>query len=108
MRKISLLTSGFCIKKHGDIDSIVPVLVYSRGMTVQQAIADTTKELQLNVDRFDQIASDLLAEVKSTSPDQTDDVASYILGCRYNQMANLLWRYVQHSCSSSFRANVFR
>ena len=63
-------------------------------MTVQQAIADTTKELQLNIDRFDQSATDLLAEVKSTSPDLTDEVASYITGCRYNMMANLLWRYV--------------
>ncbi|KAL2007416.1 hypothetical protein VTN00DRAFT_8854 [Thermoascus crustaceus] len=26
--------------KHGDIDSIVPILVYSTGMTVQEAIED--------------------------------------------------------------------
>ena len=92
--KTFLLTSGFCVKKHGDVDSIVPVLVHARGMTVQQAIADSTKELKLNIDRFDRIATDLLAEVKSTSPDLTDEIASYIKGCRYNQMANLLWRYV--------------
>ena len=92
--KSSLLTSGFYIKKHGDIDSIIPVLVYGRGMTVQQAIADTAKEIQLNIGRFDQTATDLLAEVKFSSPDLTDDIASYIKGCRYNQTANFLWRYV--------------
>lgn len=80
---------------------MVPVLVYNRGMTVQQAIVDTTKELQLNIDRFDQIATDLLAEVKSTSPDLRDEVASYITGCRYNLTGYLLWRYIWHSCSSS-------
>ena len=83
------------IKKHGDVDSIVPVLVYTRGMTVQQAIADTTTELSLNIARFDRIATDLLAQVKSTSPDLTDEIVSYVQGCRYNQMANLLWRYVR-------------
>ena len=98
------LTSGLWVKKHGDVDSIVPVLVYARGISVQQAIADTTKELKLNIDRFDRTATDLLADVKSTSPDLTDEIASYIKGCRYNQMANLLWRYVYDCYLRFFRA----
>ena len=67
-------------------------------MTVQQAIEDTTKELQRNIDRFDQTAKDLLDVVKSELPELMEQVASYVKGCRYNQMANLLWRYARHPC----------
>ena len=93
-------------QKHGDIDSLIPVLVHTRGMTVQQAIDDTTKELQLSVDRFDRTAKILLDEVESTSPELADKVASFIKGCRYNLTANLLWRYVEYFRSCFVRRSV--
>ena len=103
--------------KHGDIDSIIPVLVFNRGMTVQEGIAvshgsgsgwlevsfskihqDTCKELQKNIDRFDLTANELLEIVKQKQPELVEDVESYMTGCRYNQTANLLWRYVTKVC----------
>ncbi|KOC13990.1 cyclase [Aspergillus flavus AF70] len=77
--------------KHGDIDSMVPVLVSARGLTVRQAVKETEAEINRNIERFDQIADALLEEIKLTHPEKVDEVASYIVGCRYNQMANFLW-----------------
>ena len=61
-------------------------------MTVQQAIEDTTIELQKNIDRFDATAASLLSDVKKALPQLAAEVEDYIKGCRYNQTANLLWR----------------
>ncbi|KAK5629884.1 hypothetical protein RRF57_005599 [Xylaria bambusicola] len=80
--------------KHGDIDSIVPVLVYNKGFSVQEAIEDTCHELQKNIDRHDESARDLLAIVKEKQPEVLADVEYYIEGCRHNQTANLLWSLV--------------
>ncbi|KAH7001738.1 hypothetical protein B0J12DRAFT_587683, partial [Macrophomina phaseolina] len=79
--------------RHGDIDSIVPVLVYTRSMTVQQAIDDTCRELKINIERFDKVAAELLAEVRAAESAEkwADEVDRFIVGCRYNQMANFVW-----------------
>ncbi|KAJ5181652.1 hypothetical protein N7449_011799 [Penicillium cf. viridicatum] len=77
--------------KHGDIDSMVPVLVSARGLTVREAVKETEAEINRNIERFDQIADALLEEIKVTYPEKVDEVSSYITGCRYNQMANFLW-----------------
>ncbi|KAI1158631.1 terpenoid synthase [Nemania serpens] len=79
---------------HGDLDSIVPVLVYNRGFSVEEAIADTCKELQNNINRFDETAKDLLEIVRVKQPELVGDVHFYIVGCRHNQTANLLWSLV--------------
>ncbi|KAG9679110.1 hypothetical protein KCU99_g8645, partial [Aureobasidium melanogenum] len=78
--------------KHGDIDNIVPVLVFDRNMTVQEAIADTCTQLQKNTDRFDSWSDELCAVVKVDQPGVLEDVKSFITGCKHNQMANLMWR----------------
>ncbi|KAH0380468.1 hypothetical protein KCU92_g7565, partial [Aureobasidium melanogenum] len=70
--------------KHGDIDNIVPVLVFNRNMTVQEAIAK-------NTDRFDRWSDEFCAFVKVDQPDILEDVKSFITGCKHNQMANLMW-----------------
>ncbi|KAL7950694.1 isoprenoid synthase domain-containing protein [Trichoderma barbatum] len=77
--------------KTGDIDSMIPVLIHNRNMTVQEAIADTCVELKKNIDRFDAAAEDLLAIVAKRDSDCVGEVDSYIVGCRHNMMANLLW-----------------
>ncbi|KAH0165971.1 hypothetical protein KCU67_g4510, partial [Aureobasidium melanogenum] len=77
--------------KHGDIDSIVPVLVFNRNMTVQEAISDTCAQLQKNIDRFDRWSDELCAVVKAYQPDVLEDVKSFVTGCKHNQMANLMW-----------------
>lgn len=73
---------------------MVPVLVSARGLTVREAVKETEDEIKRNIDRFDQVADALLEEIKLTHPDKVDELASFIVGCRYNQMANFLWRYV--------------
>ncbi|GAP85091.2 putative terpene synthase metal binding domain protein [Rosellinia necatrix] len=80
--------------KHGDIDSIVPILMYNRGFTVQEAIADTCVEIQKNVDRFDVAADALLKVVKEKEPEQYEEVDKYITGCRYELTGNLIWSLV--------------
>ncbi|KJK61137.1 Non-plant Terpene Cyclases Class 1 [Aspergillus parasiticus SU-1] len=77
--------------KHGDIDSMVPVLVSARGLTVRQAVKETEAEINRNIEGFDQIANALLEEIKLAHPEKVDEVSSYIVGYRYNQMANFLW-----------------
>ncbi|KAI1345611.1 terpenoid synthase [Xylaria sp. FL0043] len=94
---MSLSNDMMSLKKeiiHGDIDSIVPVLVYNRGFSVQEAIADTCKELEKNINRFDETADDLVAIVQEKQPEVVEDLKYYIVGCRHNQMANLLWSLV--------------
>ncbi|KAJ2987478.1 hypothetical protein NUW58_g4484 [Xylaria curta] len=80
--------------KHGDIDSIVPILMYHRGFTVQEAIEDTCVEIQKNVDRFDVAAKALLKIVEEKEPEQWDEVNKYIIGCRYELTGNLIWSLV--------------
>ncbi|KAB8220792.1 isoprenoid synthase domain-containing protein [Aspergillus novoparasiticus] len=75
---------------HNDIESMVPVLVSARGLTVRQAVKETEAEINRNIERFDQIADALLEEIRLTHLEQVDEVSSYIVGCRYNQMANFL------------------
>ncbi|UKZ77541.1 hypothetical protein TrVFT333_005264 [Trichoderma virens FT-333] len=77
--------------KTGDIDSMIPVLMYNRNMTVQEAIADTCVELKKNIDRYDAAAADLLAIVAERDSEWVEEVDSYIVGCRHNMMGNLLW-----------------
>lgn len=50
--------------------------------------------LRQNIDRFDATAEDLLKIVREKQPELVDDVDYYIVGCRHNQTANLLWRFV--------------
>lgn len=77
--------------KTGDIDSMIPILMYNRNMTVQEAIADTCVELKKNIDRYDAAAADLLAIVAERDSEWVEEVDSYIVGCRHNMMGNLLW-----------------
>ncbi|KAB8206260.1 isoprenoid synthase domain-containing protein [Aspergillus parasiticus] len=77
--------------KHSDIDSMVPVLVSARGLTVRQAVKETEAEINRNMEGFDQIANALLEEIKLAHPEKVDEVPSYIVECHYNQMANVLW-----------------
>jgi hypothetical protein len=35
--------------------------------------------------------------VKEKQPELVDEVDFYIVGCRHNQTANLLWRYVDYT-----------
>ncbi|KAL7909350.1 isoprenoid synthase domain-containing protein [Trichoderma velutinum] len=77
--------------KTGDIESMISILVYNCNMTVQEAIADTCVELKKNVDRFDAAAEDLLAIVAEKDSKWVGEVDRYIVGCRHNMMANLLW-----------------
>ncbi|KAK5999322.1 hypothetical protein QM012_005597 [Aureobasidium pullulans] len=77
--------------KHGDIDSIVPVLIFNTNLTVQEAIADTCTQLQKNIGRFDQWSDELCTAVQVKQPSILEDVKSFITGCKYNQMANLMW-----------------
>ncbi|OGM40671.1 cyclase [Aspergillus bombycis] len=72
---------------------MVPVLVNARGLTVRQAVKETEAETNRNIECFDQIANALLEEIKLTHPEKVDEVSSYVDGCRYNQMANFLWRH---------------
>ncbi|EAW12442.1 terpene synthase family protein [Aspergillus clavatus NRRL 1] len=77
--------------EHGDIDSMVPVLVSARGLTIHEAIKETEEEISRSIDRFDQIADAFLKETRITHTDHADELADYIVGCQYNQMANFLW-----------------
>ncbi|KAI0404114.1 terpenoid synthase [Xylaria palmicola] len=80
--------------KHGDVDSVVPILMYNRGLTVQEAIMDTCIEIQKNANRFDEAADALLKIVKDKEPEQSKELDKYITGCRYELTGNLIWSLV--------------
>jgi hypothetical protein len=63
---------------------------YADKFTNQQA----NKELRECVDRFDKAATDLGLIVGQSNPDMVRVVRSFVVGCEYNQTANLLWGYV--------------
>ncbi|KAI8946133.1 terpenoid synthase [Xylaria longipes] len=94
---ISMVNNVLSLRKeiqHGDIYSIVPVLMHHRGLTVQAAIADTYVESQKCLDRFEAAAKALLAVVKEKEPGQWDEVDKYITGCRYELTGHCIWSVV--------------
>lgn len=80
--------------KQGDISSMLPILVYNRNYSIENAIHDACKDLQESINRFDIAAKKLQHIIDEKSPELQDQVEKYITGCRYNQTANLFWRYV--------------
>ncbi|KAI0448289.1 terpenoid synthase [Xylaria acuta] len=94
---VSMLNDVLSLRKeiqHGDIYSIVPVLMHHRGLTVQAAIADTYIETQKSLDRFEAAAKSLLEVVKEKEPEQWDEVDKYITGCRYELTGHCIWSVV--------------
>ncbi|KAI0550381.1 terpenoid synthase [Xylaria curta] len=94
---VSILNDVLSLRKeiqHGDIYSLVPVLMHHHGITVQAAIADTYVESQKSLDQFDVAAKALLKVVQEKEPEQWDEVNKYITGCRYNLTGHYVWSVV--------------
>ncbi|KAI1108736.1 terpenoid synthase [Nemania sp. NC0429] len=77
--------------KHGEVDSMVPLLMYHRALTVQEAIADTWMEMQSNVHRLDKAADTLLQMVREREPERCKDVDKFVTGCLYPLTGHLKW-----------------
>ncbi|KAI0436889.1 terpenoid synthase [Xylaria telfairii] len=94
---VSMLNDLFSLKKeiqHGDVYSIVPVLMHHRGLTAQEAIANTYIESGKGLSRFEAAAEALLKLVKEREPGQWEEVDKYITGCRYELTGHCIWSVV--------------
>ncbi|KAI0469411.1 terpenoid synthase [Xylaria cf. heliscus] len=94
---ISMLNDVLSLRKeiqHGDVYSIVPVLMHHHGLKVQEAITNTYVESQMSLDRFERAAKSLLEIVQEKEPEQWDEVDKYITGCRYELMGHCTWSVI--------------
>ncbi|KAI0185341.1 isoprenoid synthase domain-containing protein [Xylaria flabelliformis] len=94
---VSILNDVLSLRKeiqHGDIYSIVPILMHHHGLTVQAAIADAYTESQKSLHRFDVATKTLLKVVKEKEAKQWDEVDKFITGCRYNLTGHCVWSVV--------------